>query len=56
VKPPVHLFGHIHEGYGHVFDGTTHYFNGSTCNLRYEPINEPILFEFDTDTKEVTIL
>lgn len=25
------------------------------CNLRYEPVNKPIVIEFDTDTKEVTV-
>lgn len=56
VKPPIHLFGHIHETYGHIFDGVTNYFNGSICNLSYEPVNKPWLMEFDTETKEVNIL
>lgn len=44
VKPMVHLFGHIHEGYGITRDEHTTYINASTCTLRYRPINPPIVF------------
>ncbi|ELT98044.1 hypothetical protein CAPTEDRAFT_3300 [Capitella teleta] len=47
IKPKFHIFGHIHEGYGAWSDGTTSYINASTCNLRYLPVNPPIIFDVD---------
>lgn len=44
VKPKYHIGGHIHEGYGMTYEEDTTYINASICNLRYEPINEPIEF------------
>ncbi|MDJ0973317.1 MAG: metallophosphatase domain-containing protein [Planctomycetota bacterium] len=45
VRPRVHVFGHIHEGYGTTeSDGTT-FINASTCDLRYRPVNPPIVYE-----------
>jgi Icc-related predicted phosphoesterase len=32
IKPKIHVFGHIHEGYGYVFDGNTHFINASVLN------------------------
>jgi len=45
VKPLYHCFGHIHEGWGVTTDGVTRYVNASTCNLRYKPVNTPIIFD-----------
>ena len=45
VIPKVHVFGHIHEGYGTSSDGTTVYVNASTCNLKYRPLNAPIVVD-----------
>lgn len=42
VKPKIHAFGHIHEGYGSTREGETWYVNASTCNRRYAPVNAPI--------------
>lgn len=53
----VHFSGHIHEGYG--YNQTTwggYAFNGCTCNLRYEPLNAPITFEFDFIGRELEFL
>lgn len=45
VRPRLHLFGHIHESYGRLErDGTT-YVNASNCDLRYQPVQPPIVFE-----------
>ena len=46
MKPKVHAFGHIHEGYGtkeHYWeDGCrTLFINASTCNLGYQGIHKP---------------
>ena len=41
----MHLHGHIHCGYGEQLINGVHYINASTCNERYEPVQNPILFE-----------
>jgi len=45
VKPRVHIFGHIHEGYGVYGDSTTTYINASNCTVKYKPTNPPIIFD-----------
>ena len=42
VKPSLHIFGHIHEGYGQVEIGETLFVNASICTDRYKPTNQPI--------------
>jgi Icc-related predicted phosphoesterase len=45
IKPKVHLFGHIHEGYGaRLIDGTN-YINAAIMNRQYCPVNSPIEIE-----------
>lgn len=47
VKPDLHVFGHIHEGFGarqllpRHRHPTTH-LNASTCNPNYQPVNKPV--------------
>lgn len=58
VQPVIHSFGHIHEGYGIYEDavlGTT-FINASICTLNYQPINQPILVEYDVVNKVVKLL
>jgi Icc-related predicted phosphoesterase len=44
VKPKLHVFGHIHEGYGvHVTPDTT-YVNASIMDVGYDPVNLPLEF------------
>jgi Icc-related predicted phosphoesterase len=45
VKPKIHCFGHIHEGYGYKEHEGVLFLNASTCNDRYEPNNNPINIE-----------
>ncbi|KAK1933567.1 Metallophosphoesterase domain-containing protein 1 [Phytophthora citrophthora] len=47
VRPKLHVFGHVHEGYGRSAspDGEITYFNASTCTHNYEPVNPPFVFE-----------
>jgi Icc-related predicted phosphoesterase len=46
VKPQVHIFGHIHEGYGiHVSNRSTTYINASIVNIRYKATNQPITID-----------
>lgn len=47
VKPKYHIFGHIHEGYGVTSDGKIIFVNASTCDIRYLPINPPVVFDID---------
>lgn len=44
VKPRIHAFGHIHEGYGdHGLSLGTHFINAAICDGQYRPINKPIM-------------
>ncbi|TWW67688.1 Metallophosphoesterase MPPED2 [Takifugu flavidus] len=45
VRPKLHAFGHIHEGYGIMTDGYTTFINASTCTISYQPTNPPIVFD-----------
>ena len=36
VKPRLHVFGHIHEGYGASYDGDTLYLNASNVGQNYQ--------------------
>jgi Icc-related predicted phosphoesterase len=56
IKPKIHVFGHIHEGYGYVFDGTTHFINAAVLNGRYEFRNKPITVDWDPETNEIEFI
>jgi predicted phosphohydrolase len=45
VRPHVHVFGHIHEGYGSFELGSTRLINASTCDASYRAVNAPIVFD-----------
>jgi predicted phosphohydrolase len=45
VKPAAHVFGHIHEGYGQWEKEGMRLINASSCNLAYDPVNPPVVFE-----------
>jgi len=47
VRPKIHVFGHIHEGYGVTTDDKIIYINASNCNFYYDPqnLNDPIIFD-----------
>jgi Icc-related predicted phosphoesterase len=45
VKPQLHLFGHIHEGYGICKIEETKFVNPSICNPDYMPIHSPLVLE-----------
>jgi len=47
VKPLVHLFGHIHEGYGIYHESETMFVNASIANFAYRSWNKPIVFDLD---------
>uniref|UniRef100_A0A4W5NDC1 Metallophosphoesterase domain containing 2a n=1 Tax=Hucho hucho TaxID=62062 RepID=A0A4W5NDC1_9TELE len=45
VRPKLHAFGGIHEGYGIMTDGCTTFINSSTCTVSFQPTNPPIVFD-----------
>merc|ERR1719160_2108672 len=46
VRPKLHVYGHIHEGYGCSMDENgTVYCNASTCSFNYRPIQPPIVVD-----------
>lgn len=47
IKPKLHVFGHIHEGYGMVERDGVIYINASTCNLDYKPVNKPVIIDIE---------
>jgi len=47
VKPKLHVFGHIHEGYGMYTNGKTTFVNAATVGPGYKPINPPVVFHFE---------
>jgi len=47
IRPRVHLFGHIHEGYGVRREGGVLSINASSCNLLYRPVNPAVVIDWD---------
>ena len=45
VKPKVHIYGHIHEGYGTYTHGVTKLINPASCNEHYQITNSPIVYD-----------
>lgn len=55
IKPTIHVFGHIHEGYG-MFTladarGVT-LINASVLDHRYNMVNEPVLIDYNDFTQK----
>lgn len=45
VRPRLHVFGHIHEGYGLAEEGGTRFVNASSCDIEYDPVQAAIVVE-----------
>lgn len=45
MQPPIHVFGHIHEGYGRYDWNGTLFVNASICRANYKPLNPPIVLD-----------
>lgn len=45
IRPKVHIFGHIHEGYGTLERSGTRFVNASNCDERYRVVNAPVVFQ-----------
>lgn len=43
----LHIFGHIHCGYGQREEFGVRFVNASNCDESYEPVQPPIVVEFD---------
>ncbi len=43
ILPPVHCFGHIHEGAGILRHDRTLFVNASICDADYQPRNNPVV-------------
>lgn len=46
VKPRIHLFGHIHEGYGMTNVDRISFYNSSIQGDIYEPLRDPQVIEY----------
>jgi Icc-related predicted phosphoesterase len=51
IKPRVHVFGHIHEGYGQYRNKHTRFYNVSTCTRQYRPTNPPVVIDLQKKRK-----
>lgn len=51
IKPRLHVFGHIHEGYGREKHKSTVFVNASTCTLSYQPKQPPIVVDLEIQSK-----
>ncbi|HMY14685.1 MAG TPA: metallophosphatase domain-containing protein [Polyangium sp.] len=45
IRPRLHVFGHIHEGYGTVDLNGTKFVNASICTLSYAPTNPAVVVD-----------
>lgn len=45
IRPRLHIFGHIHEGYGVISNGDQIFANASTCTYMNTPSNPPLVFD-----------
>ena len=52
IKPRLHVFGHIHEGYGWLRRGPTLHVNAASCTFAYEPINRAIVVDLPLDREK----
>jgi len=48
VKPPIHIFGHIHNSRGVMSYNNTVCVNASICTEQYRPINKPIILDISS--------
>lgn len=45
IKPKLHIFGHIHEGYGEEHFMDTHFINASSVDAEYYSMNPPMVVD-----------
>ncbi len=42
IRPKLHVFGHIHEGYGQLQTEHSLFVNAAIMNRQYKPVNKPV--------------
>src|SRR5262245_56438688 len=47
LRPRVHIFGHIHQGYGQMIHEGIRFVNACICDEGYDPINPPVVIEIN---------
>ena len=52
IQPRLHVFGHIHEAAGTSFDGQTLFVNASSLDIKYQPVNHPIVIDIPHDVSQ----
>ncbi|XP_043919762.1 metallophosphoesterase MPPED2-like [Protopterus annectens] len=55
IKPMLHVFGHIHEGYGHIFNGETLFVNASCLTRARLPNNLPFVIDLPVPSHNTSI-
>lgn len=45
VRPGLHVFGHIHDGYGHQRRNGTLHVNAAICTEQYQPTHSPVIVD-----------
>jgi len=55
VRPQICVFGHIHEGYGYTNLDNITYVNASICDGLNRPTRQPIIIDYNTETKVCSI-
>lgn len=53
IRPRLHLFGHIHEAYGTQREGGILSVNACQCDLRYRPVQAPVVVDWDGEELRV---
>ncbi len=51
LRPRVHIFGHIHEGYGTLARDGLLSINASICTLSYQPTNPAVVVDLPLDRR-----
>ncbi|XP_043919761.1 metallophosphoesterase domain-containing protein 1-like isoform X2 [Protopterus annectens] len=55
IKPMLHVFGHIHEGYGYSFNGNTLFVNASILTKSRLPVNPPFVIDLPIPSHNVDV-
>lgn len=55
VRPRLHVFGHIHDGYGFLQKNGTTYVNASICNEDYAPRNPVLMVDLEREGPPVIL-
>lgn len=45
IRPKLHVFGHVHDGYGVYERDGTRFINAAICDEKYRPVNAPIVVD-----------